>query len=256
MSIRSNSLNVLFLTVLASPSWAAEPPQEEAVPTAADGKKPVAEAARADQDAVNPAYLGMVSAPIPEVLTAHLGVRNGEGVLVRSVLADGPADNAGLQTNDVILSIAGRPAFSPEDVEKTILSHQPGETIKIGLIQHGEGLELDVTLGELTDRVARLDRRMRHGPNANDFLKSVVRASIRTSGPEGVIELSIEDGDTHLIARDKGGELQHEGPWNDEEDWAAAPEGVRKRAQEAIKNWAVRRNLVMPPDGKQVPLAQ
>ncbi len=133
-----------WLALLTTPALAIEAPGDRAAPPAAAAENTIKEQA----------YLGIVSAAIPEMLSVHLGVRNGEGVMIRSVMPDGPAAKAGVQEHDLLLTIDGSPAFSNTDVSETILSHQPGDTVKLGLIQRGKAIELDVTLGKRPEALA------------------------------------------------------------------------------------------------------
>ncbi|MDX1680775.1 MAG: PDZ domain-containing protein, partial [Akkermansiaceae bacterium] len=161
MSRHRTPIYSFLLALLATPAWAIEPPAEEAAPPAppaVDEKQPAVQA----DPVKDVAYLGIVSGPIPKALSVHLGVRNGEGVIVRSVMPEGPAEKAGIQTHDIILTVDDTPAFSPEDLSKAIASKQPDDEVKIGLIQRGEGSELVVRLGKRPDAIAQ-------GPNREDL---------------------------------------------------------------------------------------
>jgi S1-C subfamily serine protease len=66
------------------------------------------------------------------------------GVVVADVASDGPADRAGLQAGDVIVSIAGRPTRSVDDVVRALANERPGRKIAIELRGAGRA---EVTLG-------------------------------------------------------------------------------------------------------------
>jgi putative serine protease PepD len=66
------------------------------------------------------------------------------GVVVADVASDGPADRAGLQAGDVIVSIAGRPTRSVDDVVRALANERPGRKVAIGLRGAGRA---EVTLG-------------------------------------------------------------------------------------------------------------
>ena len=48
-----------------------------------------------------------------------------------SVTTDGPADRAGLQTDDVITSLGGTTVSSAGDISQTLARYSPGDTIPI-----------------------------------------------------------------------------------------------------------------------------
>jgi PDZ domain-containing protein len=104
----------------------------------ASGLSPAA--VRAD----DPAYLGVVLAPIPEELSAHL--KSAEGALVQKVMPGSPADKAGLKRFDVIVSLNGAEAKSPDQVRGRIQEAKPGDVVKLGVMRGTDTLDLSATL--------------------------------------------------------------------------------------------------------------
>jgi putative serine protease PepD len=87
-------------------------------------------------EAIKRPYLGVSTAPGPG------------GVTVAAVTAGGPAQGAGLQVGDVIVSVAGEHVSEPDDVAAAIQDRQPGETVTLE-VRRGAGTHtLDVRLGE------------------------------------------------------------------------------------------------------------
>jgi S1-C subfamily serine protease len=85
------------------------------------------------------AYLGVEIGDIP----------NGEGVLVRSVTAGGPAAKAGLVSGDLITSVNDHPTPSVNELTSVVSELKPGTTIKLAVVtQHGAHKTLHLTLGE------------------------------------------------------------------------------------------------------------
>ncbi len=64
----------------------------------------------------------------------------------------GPAARAGLESGDVILSIAGTPIEDPTALGETVRAHQPGDEVTIVLERDGSEQTLTAQLGENTDR--------------------------------------------------------------------------------------------------------
>jgi S1-C subfamily serine protease len=67
-----------------------------------------------------------------------------DGVVVADVASDGPADRAGLQAGDVIVSIAGERTRSVDDVVQALANERPGRKVAIELRGAGSA---EVTLG-------------------------------------------------------------------------------------------------------------
>ncbi len=107
---------------------------------AAEAKTP----AEATEEA---AFLGVSSGELPELLAAHLDLPTGKGIVVRSLLPDGPAAKAGVAVNDVITAVAGKAIGSPAELSAEISAHKPGESVALDLIHKGKAGKTDVTLG-------------------------------------------------------------------------------------------------------------
>lgn len=83
---------------------------------------------------------------------AEIGLRNDAPTIVR-VLADNPAEGAGLKANDRIIAVNGEPAtgWSVEDAVEEIRG-EPGTTVKISVLRDGrEALDFTVTRDIVTN---------------------------------------------------------------------------------------------------------
>jgi serine protease Do len=77
-----------------------------------------------------------------------LGLDNVRGVIVGQVEEGGPADKAGLQTKDVIVSLNNDQIRNWDSFRTSIASKKPGDTINLGIIRDQEEMNLEVTLEE------------------------------------------------------------------------------------------------------------
>ena len=84
------------------------------------------------------AYLGVASAP---------AVGGTSGVVVQAVQPGGPAAKAGLRTGDQIETIDGRALRGVDDLIAIVSTHQPGQTITLGIRRASRQLKLPVALG-------------------------------------------------------------------------------------------------------------
>lgn len=96
-------------------------------------------------------YLGVRVQPVDEALAAALDLASADGVLVSEVLEDSPAQAAGLQRGDLILSIAGRDAGDPARFTRRVRRIDPGESVTLEVVRKGQKMELDVTMAEAED---------------------------------------------------------------------------------------------------------
>jgi len=76
----------------------------------------------------------------------YFGAPNGEGVLVRGVLASSPAAKAGLKAGDVITSLNGERVRSASELREKLLTNREGKSIKLGVLRNKSELTLSVEL--------------------------------------------------------------------------------------------------------------
>jgi S1-C subfamily serine protease len=70
-----------------------------------------------------------------------------QGVLIISVEKHSPAERAGLQEADLIVSLGEQPISSIDDLHRVLTQKRVGEPISIRIIRRSERLELQVTPG-------------------------------------------------------------------------------------------------------------
>lgn len=138
-----------ILAVTAGLAFAIEAPEDDAAPPRPEAApEPAGAIVPPVPDAAKQAFLGVISRDLPELLSEHLNLRADEGVLIDSVMPEGPAARAGLETHDIITRVADVPVGDPETLADAITARHPGDVIKLGRIHRGLRDELEVTLGE------------------------------------------------------------------------------------------------------------
>ncbi len=88
-------------------------------------------------------YLGVAVYPAqaPVALAA-----SGQGALVGSVEASGPAAAAGVLVGDLIITLAGEPITGPDSL-RLALVERAGAAVELGLVRGGQALTLTATVG-------------------------------------------------------------------------------------------------------------
>jgi len=88
------------------------------------------------------AFLGV------SVESAQQGGEVGSGALIAETVTGGPADQAGLQAGDVIVSFDGETVDSPTTLGPLVLKHAPGDSVQVVYLdQFGNQQTITVTLG-------------------------------------------------------------------------------------------------------------
>jgi len=305
--MRTSSYN-LFITasisaVLIAPSFAIEAPADHAPPPPAIGQASAADAApafkplrfgtapeSADAPQASPArdtaYLGVVTSEVPDILAGHLKLSDGQGILIRSLMPDGPAAKAGIATNDIITRVGDQAIQTPQDLSNSILQKNPDDVISIHLIHKGDLKTINITLAkrpqqfaaaqsqgqtnlsfdqlpeDLADRIrgalqgnfgsmdldsqtGALPQPMQQGmqelqQRMQGFLKQAPGnggiqvqsgTTLRLRDQNGCIEIKSGQNGKEVTLHDPNGEIAWAGPWNSEQDKAAAPLEIRKRIE-------------------------
>lgn len=91
------------------------------------------------------AYIGVVPAPVtPGSPHAAPGVT--QGAYVSRVLADGPAEKAGIKEGDVIINVGGTKIATRDDLFAVVRQHQAGDKVKVTVLRGKQRLTVTVTL--------------------------------------------------------------------------------------------------------------
>ncbi len=102
---------------------------------------------------------GRIGVAIQEVtpeLAKAFGLDSARGVLVGSVEPDGPADEAGLRTGDVILAYNGERIEEADELPRLVAATKPGTEARLEVWRDGQTRTLTVTVGEFpTEEVAQ-----------------------------------------------------------------------------------------------------
>ncbi|PYL47765.1 MAG: hypothetical protein DMF40_07145, partial [Verrucomicrobia bacterium] len=72
-----------------------------------------------------------------------------KGVVVRTIVADAPANKSDLRPFDVITQVDGTPVTTDTQLQREILKKKIGQTVKLTVWRKGKTIEIPVTTGEL-----------------------------------------------------------------------------------------------------------
>src|SRR2546425_686464 len=103
--------------------------------------------------------IGVVIQEVTRDLATSFGLDKPRGALVNSVEKGSPADKAGIEATDIIVSFDGKPVESSSDLPRIVGSTRPGSTSSVEVWRKGTTKKLSLTVGELQeDRVASADK--------------------------------------------------------------------------------------------------
>jgi serine protease Do len=99
-------------------------------------------------------YLGVEIREVVDEDVAELKLPGREGVFVRSVSPDTPASKGGIEANDVIVGINGKPTQSMEQLRSVIAETAPGAKVRLQVLRKGESRMLDLVIAEQPEEVS------------------------------------------------------------------------------------------------------
>lgn len=90
--------------------------------------------------------LGVQTENLGQQLGEFFGVKNGEGVLVRSVEKGSPAEKAGVKAGDVIVRVADEKLSDRADLSRVMRKHREGGKVSLGIVRdrHEQTVTVDL----------------------------------------------------------------------------------------------------------------
>ena len=92
------------------------------------------------------AWLGVVTRNVTEDLKLQRGLSVDSGALIDEVISGSPADDAGLEANDVIVKFGDTDIKDIKQLRDAILSHIPGDTVAITYVRGQDTATTEATL--------------------------------------------------------------------------------------------------------------
>ncbi len=98
------------------------------------------------------AYIGVFLSDLSIQDFEELGLKKNYGVFIESIVEESPAQEAGLQPQDVILQIAGDKIYTVEQITKMLTIFEPEQVVKIKVLRDDKTKNIKVTLGKKKEK--------------------------------------------------------------------------------------------------------
>lgn len=122
-------------------------------------------------------YLGVRPQAVSKDIALSYGLDKAQGALVKSVVADSPADKGGLQRGDLILSIGGKPLEASRLLSRRIAESEIDKPVKIEILRKKKRKTLTVTIERLKEQVTD-EEKIRREVAAGNAERSVAGISV------------------------------------------------------------------------------
>lgn len=146
---------------------------------------------------VSRGWIGVNIQRIDENTAKALGLKEAKGALLGGVMPGEPADKAGLQAGDVVISVDGQDIADSDGLLQAISGKKPGSKVDVKAIRNGETKNFSMTLGE-----RNLDRAERGGSQKEEREASAsgsLGIKLRPLSKEDVRRLRAEGVDGGLL---------------------------------------------------------
>jgi hypothetical protein len=126
-------------------------------------------------------------APLPALLTKHLRLDPGQGIRINNIMLDSPADKAGLDRDDIVITFEGQKIADQEQFIASVRKAEVGATVSLDVIHLGQRQTLQVKLGSAPQTI-----RWKYPPEP-DVVTSWRPGRIFRIGPNGQnVEMSFD----------------------------------------------------------------
>ncbi|MEM9166940.1 MAG: PDZ domain-containing protein [Planctomycetota bacterium] len=90
--------------------------------------------------------VGLTQVELGDQLREHLGLDDGQGTVVLSIVEGLPADKAGLMAGDVLIEIAGEPVEGTQTLTEALAEREPGQVLGLVLLRKGSPVSSEIVL--------------------------------------------------------------------------------------------------------------
>jgi serine protease Do len=152
-------------------------------------------------------WLGVAIQQMTPELAKSFGLEQASGALVTEVTKDSPAEKAGLQRGDVILSFNGHEIKDMRDLPRLVAATPVNENVKMQILRDGKTREIRLAIGKMADDGSESVTQTAQGSSWDKFgmaLKEIDGGMAQQYGFEPGVGLLVTDVNQDGPAADAG----------------------------------------------------
>src|SRR5690606_17022988 len=96
-------------------------------------------------------WLGVRIQTVSEEIASSVGVAENTGALVAAVTPESPADEAGIESGDVIVKFDGKDIVGMRTLPRIVAQTPIGKTVQVEVLRQGERKTFSVVVGRLSE---------------------------------------------------------------------------------------------------------
>lgn len=160
---------------------------------------------------VEQGVLGVVVQNITPELAGSLGLQHDKGVLVTQIIPGSPADKAGIQTKDIVLTVNNKPIENASQIHNILGLMRPGTPITINILREQKPMTLSAVVGNPKTMQKQRALPFLMGMRLQDFselesdgqvLKGAIVIDVSDTSPGALAGLQIGDVITNANSQD------------------------------------------------------
>ncbi len=143
-------------------------------------------------------WLGVQVQGITADLAKSFGLERERGALVADVMADTPAEKAGIERGDIIVEFNGRKIEEMNDLPRAVAATPPNTDVPVKILRKGQEKVMQVKVAELKDKEERvassggtLEESL--GLTVQELTPEIAR-SLRVNEAKGLVVTNVEEG--------------------------------------------------------------
>ena len=154
-------------------------------------------------------WLGVMIQKITPELKQKLDLKDEKGALVADVTSGGPAEKAGIERGDVIITFNGKEIKEMNELPYAVASTPVGKSVGVEVLRKGQKKSLEVKIAELKDDKEALvvtEAKPRFGMTVEDLTPELAK-NFGLSDAKGVVVVQVEDGSSAAEAGLRAGDV-------------------------------------------------
>lgn len=154
-------------------------------------------------------WLGATVQPVTPDLARSFGLDKERGALVGEVVAQGPADKAGIKRGDVIVSYDGKKIDDSVTLPGLVAATPVGKTVPVEVVRDGKTRTVNVGISRLNDQTAALNPQQDKSEwgLALQNIRPEERRQMNLTGNEGVLVTAVMPGSPAAKAGVQAGDV-------------------------------------------------